>query len=316
MVSAGRDLPWQRGSGPPDGNRGQLILVGAVVIAVALVGVVVVLNTVLYTENVVHDGARSGASDSLDVSLVVRNDLGPLVDGTNYNETYANASELAAALDESVDRYATLLGVAEAARQPATITVDVRNATVGYAVVHDNDSATFRSGGGKSNWTVARDADARQYELTVDPANGTTASDGFRLSFTDGTDRWNLSTYRQDGDVSVRTTGTTVAPSTCPSVTTGNLTIELRNGTAGSCTFDFAPGLDRPYDVSYVNGGNATGVYSVVLNGTSATLPSVNTTTAESPYRTVVAYEVEATMSHVTPDSTYRTRINATLYEP
>ena len=318
MVNDGRDLQWQGGSGPSNGDRGQLILVGAVVIAVALVGVVVVLNTVLFTENVVQDGATAAASDSLDVTLVVRDDLAPLVDGTNYNETYANEGELETALDESVHRYAALLGIAEAKRAPATLTVDVRNATIGYAIVHDNRSTSFLGDDGRRNWTVARNADPRQYVLTVDPANGTSASDGFRLSVTDGSDRWNLTTYRQDGNVSVRTNGTTVAPSTCPDVTAGNLTIDLRSGTTtpGPCTFDYASGLVGPYDVSYVNGDNATGTYSVVLNGTAATLPAVNTTASVSPYRTFVAYEVEATFSYVTPDSTYRGRTNATLYEP
>lgn len=295
--------------------------------AVALVGVVAVLNAVLFTENVANRGARSSVGDTADTRLVVEGDLGSLVERVNRNETYWSESEVRTALNETVGRYATLVGVAEARRRPASVAVGVESATVGKGVEQDDTTRAFTNESDGGNWTVAQNADVRSFELTVNRSSlATDRAEAFSVTTDDGSDRWTLTVFRQGEDVVVRTNGSTTGATSCSVDDAETVHVDVRNGTVGAVgssgptgtcpSFSFAAGVEEEYDLRYANGTKATGTYSVVLNGTDATLPAVHTDSSSSPYRTFVVYHVEATVTYDTPELHYRSRVNATLYQP
>ncbi|SIR13056.1 hypothetical protein SAMN05421858_1535 [Haladaptatus litoreus] len=299
-------------------DRGQLLLVGAVVIAISLVAVVVVLNTVLYTENVTNSEPIATTGDARDIALVVDGDIEPVVHRTNYAERHDSAAESRTAVAESIAEYETLLGVTVARRTPASLHVEVSNQTVGNGVEHDSGAA-FVDAANESNWTLARNADVRRYLFSVNRSSlATTDSDAFRIQVEGRSENWNLSVLRQDDDVVLRTDGSTVAASSTCTVTSEQVRIDLRNGSASECSFPFADGVGDDYDIEYENGANASGTYSVLFNGTDAEIPpsSVNSESSESPYRTHAVYELDARLTYTTPELTYRTTFNATLYQP
>ncbi|WP_049970454.1 DUF7261 family protein [Haladaptatus cibarius] len=298
-------------------DRGQLLLVGAVVIAISLVAVVVVLNTVLYTENVTNSEPIATTGDARDIALVVGGDIEPVVHRTNYAERHDSVAESRTAVAESIAEYETLLGVTVTRRTPASLHVEVSNRTVGTGVEHD--SGTFVDAENESNWTLARSADARRYLLSVNRSSlATTDSDAFRIDIEDGTENWNLSVLRQDDDVVLRTDGSTVAASSTCTVTSERVRIDIKNGSAAGCSFPFTDGVGDDYDITYENGANASGTYSMLFNGTDAEIPpsSVNSGSSESPYLTHAVYELDARLTYTTPELTYRTTFNATLYQP
>ncbi len=298
-------------------DRGQLLLVGAVVIAISLVAVVVILNTVLYTENVTNSEPIAVTGDARDVALVVRGDIEPLVHRANYDERHDSVGASRTAVNESVAEYETLLGVTVAERTPASFHVELSNQTVGEGIEHDSGGA-FVDAGNRADWTVAQNADVRRYVLSVNRSSlASSQSDAFRIGVSEGSEDWNLSVFRQGTDVVFRTSGSTVSPSTC-AVSSERVRIDVRNGSASGCLFSFAQGVGDDYDLVYRNADNASGTYSILFNGTGATIPStsVNAGSSDAPYRTHVVYELDARLTYTSPELTYRTTINATLYEP
>lgn len=298
-------------------DRGQLILVGAVVIAIALVGVVVVLNSVLYTENVGNREPVSATQDVRDAQTLVREDIGSLVRRVNDDARYDSPSAVRTAVNESVAEYGTLIGLRLARRAPASLNLSVTDETVGTGIEQDS-GGDFSDAGDGNNWTVARNADVRRYVATVNRSSlSTDPATAFAVTTTDGAADWTLSVYRNGTNVVVRTNGSATPTASCP-VAAERVRIDLRNGSAGGCSFTFADGVGDGYDVEYRNGVNASGNYSIVLNGTDATIPSgsVHTDSSASPYRTYVVYDFAVRLTYATPELTYGTRIHTTLYEP
>lgn len=66
-----------------DANRGQLLLVAGLVMAVSLVALVVLLNATIYSENVATRGIESADGEALEVRATAVEGTGSLIDATN-----------------------------------------------------------------------------------------------------------------------------------------------------------------------------------------------------------------------------------------
>ncbi len=306
-----------------DDDRGQLILVGAVVIAIALVGLVVVLNSVLYTENVANREPISATQDAQDAQTFVQGDIGSLVSRVNYDARYESPAAVRSAVNDSVVEYSTLVGLRLARHTPASLNLTVTNETVGTGIEQDS-GRNFTNRTNAGNWTVARNADVRRYVMSVNRSSLSTDPDAaFAMTAVDGAANWTLTLSRNGSDVVLRTDGSAVSNSTC-AVSGKRVRIDVRNGTAAGCSFGFADGVTGigggGYDIRYRNGTNASGNYSIILNGTDATVPSSSVysdpSKSSSPYRTYVVYDFGIRLTYATPELTYRTLIRSVLYEP
>lgn len=89
-----------------DANRGQLLLVAGLVMAVSLVALVVLLNATIYSENVATRGIEATDGEALEVRATAVEGTGSLIDATNRK---ANADDD----DYTVTRGAVEDGVAE-----------------------------------------------------------------------------------------------------------------------------------------------------------------------------------------------------------
>jgi len=117
------DLDRLRGeNGFRDANRGQLLLVAGLVMAVSLVALVVLLNATIYSENVATRGIESADGEALEVRATAVEGTGSLIDATNrkaaadgdgYGATETAVEEGVAELDTHLARtYAGRGGVA------------------------------------------------------------------------------------------------------------------------------------------------------------------------------------------------------------
>ncbi|WP_144920327.1 DUF7261 family protein [Halorubrum salsamenti] len=164
--------------GPPDrdrlfgGNasvadRGQLLLVAGLVMAVSLVTLVVLLNATIYSENVATRGIESADGEALEVRATAVGGTGELIDATNRAgpENHADAAETVrdgvADLDAEASRsYAERGGVTRIElleiRNGSRITGDI----AGNGTVDPNAA------------TLAADVDrTRGFVLDVDPGS-------------------------------------------------------------------------------------------------------------------------------------------------
>ena len=304
----------------PTGDRAQLILVGAIVLAVAIVGLVVVLNTVLFTENVSNRVALESAGDAAELRETVRDDLPGLVRGANRNGTHATPAAARTAVNETVRRYGSLLAVSTGNRRPASVVVGVADRpSVSKAVVDSDSSRELTARSGASDWTVAADATVQHYRLTVDAAElAATDANAFRVNVSSGGSFWTLRLHRNGTAVDVDRAGTGVSGLDCTvSPTDGNVTLDLSNGMVadGACSVPFAEGVSAPYAISYRNATNATGTYLLVLDGTGATLGDVDAAGPwQSPRRDYVVDEATVALRYSTPELRYETTTNATIY--
>jgi hypothetical protein len=294
-----------------DGDRGQLILVTGLAVAVVLVSLVLLLNTVVYTENLATRGADVGGRDAVGFRNDAASGAARVVVAENANdyETAANASENVTA---GIRRYARLLesGYLERGTLAAVSNVSTTNGT---RLVHGNTSRTFVNASGERNWTLATgvgERELRRFRIAVERDGLAPPSGGFRVVADDGDDTWRASVYRDDDDDVV----VDASSGTC-SVDAANATVDLTAGTLGgrTCGFAFAEGLDDEYAVRYVRGDLANGTYSLVVNtsggATVAASSFADPSTGRSPYSARVVYSAAFDVRYETPRLTYSTEV-------
>jgi len=302
-------------------DRGQLLLIGAVVLAIAVVGLVVVLNTVLYTQNVTNREALDATVDAAAIEDTVVAEIPSLVGRANRNATYASAGAVRAATNETVARYGALIGTSVTNRQPASVRTRVaERESVGVVVGHDDADRPFTDRDGDAEWTVADPATVRRYRMSVD-AGSLASSDGdaFRVRLASGGDEWTMRIHADGSEVALDRIAPDGSVATCTvSPGGGTVDIDFVNGTAGeSCAFEFGEGVSGPYELGYANATNATGRYRLVLDGTDASLGAVDTSAPwESPYRSYAVDAVTVNVTYATPELRYRTTTNLTIRNP
>ena len=303
-----------------DQSRGQIILISAIVIAIGLIAITVILNTVLFTENVNNIGTIASANDGLNNQIAQRDSLTTFVRQVNGNDTYATPKASKQALNRSLHWYSDLLGVTLAKRQPVLVNLSVPSTpTVGALVVQANNRS-FTDADHESQWTLDSNTQVRQYTMSIAHVSANNSHDAFAVSFNgSGGTNQKLRFYRRtDGTLLVKRDGT-VSDACSLGSGTGNTTIDFWTGKiqhgGRDCGFIGANSLTTP-KIEYDNGKNATGTYRLLTNGTSIQSSPFNASADESPYLTYVVYRASIRSQYVTPDLSYDSEIHLDLYEP
>jgi len=252
----------------PD-NRGQLLLVGAVVIAVSLLGLALVLNSTIYTQNT-NPGATIEEMREVNQQLeVVRTDVTRIGERLTQRDGYVDIHELNATLAFYAEKKAEQI----VNRRPAYLTVEFNESASDSerAALRQAEHSPIVSKTNDRNWTLVTDTefnDSTPFEVTVEPQS-TSRSTTFVVEGDDG-DRWRLSITEDPSDaVEVDVTyanGTTDSTSVSGSSARVNVTGGTVNGTQ---RFAFAPGVDAPYDLRVENGHRAIGTYIIGVDESS-----------------------------------------------
>ena len=250
-------------------DRGQLMLVGAVVMAASLLALVVVLNSTIYTQNT-NPGSSLGEMNEVERQLeVVRTDVDRLTDRLGQRDGYVDIHELNATLTVYGDRKAEQI----VDRRPAYLDVTLNESASDLereVLRQSNRSRAVLSRSNQSDWTLVENAtfnESTPFELVIEPRSPTPTT--FIAEGEDGGD-WRLNVSQGPSKtVSVEVTydnGTTVSESVSGNATRVNVTGGAINGTQ---RFAFAPGLDAPYDLRVENGHRSDGAYHILVDEAS-----------------------------------------------
>jgi hypothetical protein len=312
-------------------DRAQLFLVGAVVVAVAILGLVVVLNSVLYTESVAPQSgvARTDAAERYIV--VLERDTQRLLDAQS-TDGYVRKSHFVANLSR-YDGYASNLTAAE---RPATVDVRLNDTlTEDSGVLSQPAEAKLVSRDGDRSWDLSRNAsETKTFEVrlakVVEEGN---SDDAFRVhaeSVNDSADTWDLAVNKDKNDVFVetRTDGGSwnevcTMPDLNTEMPTETLNLTLSGGDSlliepcGEVTA-FAHGVDEPYDLSFNHTGGgkkSKGTFRIATDGRSVDANFYDEGNG-TPAVTPVLFGATLDLHYRSTDVTYVTTVPVSVPQP
>ena len=248
-------------------RRGQLLLVAGLGLAVAFVALALVLNAVVFTENLATRN-HGRADDAVGFENAVERGVGGLLSEVNRhdNGNHTALRDSLAAGVETWDGNASRLAAGGGSVTETTLS----NVTNGTRIVQF-DSRNVTDANGNESWTMATDvADARRFHLEANP---TSDSVPFTLTATDGSASWSVETVGNGSggtDVALSRNGSVVWSD---SGLGANVTIDVTEGRVDGTpvsNWTFAENVSAPYRLDVANGGDATARYQLVVdNGTA-----------------------------------------------
>jgi hypothetical protein len=252
-------------------ERGQLVLVTAVAIAALLVLVAVLLNSVVYTENV---ATRDTTADDARAAQLYRVAAVEAVAGITERANRDGASP--AEFRGNVTKWGDLRA-RHAALSGASARVTVVSAPNGTRIFQANATRAFTNASGASSWQLAAGIETvENWRMVVNetslvtvssPTTPTPEADGaFHVTVTDGSAIWRAFVYHDGTDVVVQVEENGALGPPCP-VPTENGTATVQLASDATCSsLDFEGVVGAPFDISYGDGSNATGTYSLVVD--------------------------------------------------
>lgn len=268
----------------PDGReRGQVIIVSALVIAATFVGLALVLNSGIYAENL-SSRETTDTEGALSFTLATDEAVAEAYERTNRDGS-ATADEARSTFNGTMDAW-------ESAQQRRGATqgigVDVsRTAHVGWRL-NQSDGGQFTDDDGNGDWPLASGAtDVGAFDLTVNETSlydadndWTNVNTSFSVLVDDGTDEWELYVFKNSSGVVVHqgtpgehsSSSDLPAASTC-AVSSSSPVVDLQAESldgADCPALNFSDDLSGAVSVQYRNGSQAQGNYTLVVNGSDA----------------------------------------------
>lgn len=298
----------------PGAERGQIILIGALAMALIFVMLVIVVNGGIYASVMANDASRQDTDDAIQAYHQTEHALATSIAHANANHatdhdalTRNLTADLAGTERALADEYA-MTGSSYALSSPTTT-----NRTV---IVQDNASRNFTDATGTSAWTPIDGVDATERLTLVVDRDGLPkpdAADRFRLTIANGTATWELGvTHDRDTD-EIKLDITTPGGSNTCAVANGTATIDLVEGTLeGTHCRDLAFDdiVDGPYEVRYANAENVTGEYDATFTEGTIVSATAYADGTDSPRATVSI--ASATVSYAYETNGVRHESNVT----
>lgn len=263
-------------------DRAQLILVGSLAIALVIVGLTVLVNTVLFTESVGSGSLDDRIQEAQKFDSEAIDGVRSLAFRVTHSSRNMTESELQGNVAENVTLFSRAIGQSYATTRPVATAVHYSNASeIGNRTVQDHD-AQITNNGGDPNWSpFASGRTVGWFSLNVDVRD--TAEEPFFVNATNhSSGRWiNVSISRlTNGNLSV-VSNVSDAPNTVRECqpARGRVLLEMYTGGSltsetGTCSFPGTNTLNPPYELTFRNGKNLVGKYSIVTKETLSGLPT------------------------------------------
>ena len=316
--------PRVRGTDPePDEDRAQMILITGLTLAVILVAVVLLLNTVIYTENLATRGVDAGGAEAVDFRDGTVEDVAAIMErehrtesgsdgvGDDFNATMSVYSDVTGDLRL---RDGVIADVSAVTNETGHFIAQDELADGGYRAM-TNESGT-------SDWTLATTVTrTRNYQLTVNErsldeepftvvanrsgatwsmsVSGNASGDGIEVTVDNGTGTPESESFdgSEDGSYTIDVTGGTVAGNEWKELVWAE---NVQNGA-------------ESYEIRYENGDAAAGTYHFVVDEMDDPSADPNepygTTPADrtaQPYVVDAVYSADVEVHHRTPELEYR----------
>jgi hypothetical protein len=298
------------GVGKSRGERAQLILIAGFVIAVTLVGLALIMNSAIYTENLASRSETSGAVDALSYRDATAGNLGEILDA----ETDQHPDDVPTARSDvqaAVEEYSGL-----SARQQVVgervVAVSYLGDTEGTRV-YQNGTGDFTPAGGPENWTVAADVtDSREFRINVSSSAGLSDRRNFVLNATttDGSDHWYLN-VSEDTSPTIRINASGAVGS-CAVSGSYPFWINVTEGTVQGSTcgdLNFSSWMDgRTVDLRFENSSKIDGRFTVTVDERVFDDSRFGAPDAD-PTADHLLYTVRAELVYRTPQLNYETEI-------
>jgi hypothetical protein len=300
-------------------GRGQLILIGALVIALTIIGISVVVNTVLFVENTPTDRQTARIDRAATIDDDARRAIRSTVLRVNHGGRDRTPSQVSDAVRRNVSGLNGLLEQRYLASQSLAVEVSYLGTTEeGDRVVQAADG-TFTSGP-SSDWSPVTGTTNRLGWFVVNLNATETGSERFHANVTDAGGDTLAVTFNSTvgGAFNVTTSlgGATPATVTCEP-RGGRLALDLRRGrqvSGDGCRFDGMERLGTPTSVDFENGDAAVGKYAIVLDGPGATPGPCGPADPDEPCVSPVVWAGNVSVSVTSAEFSYRNRGNVSVY--
>jgi hypothetical protein len=274
---------------PGNRSRGQLILIGALMLATVILGLSVLLNSILFTGAAGDTGAAAALEETGHVDYDVERGARQLVVRINHDERNRSAAEIGDAVDTNVGNFSQALAEARARSSSVAVSVDYDNSssTFGRRIVQDH-LAGMTDGSGSPTWEPVPDTTPPTrvgwFSLNVDVAN--VSANPFTVTAENESGhevRIRLQQTASGSELRVRSDATYPGAPAPVDVTCdperGRVLLDLYSGRVftSDCTFTGIGSLDRPSSITFERGNRLRGKYAIVVNrsnpdvGTSGT---------------------------------------------
>lgn len=262
-------------------ERAQLVLITGLVLAATLVGVALVLNTVMFTENLATRQTTESLDETNQYRQATRESVQTALGQVNTGPTNASHHDLRENFTNALEAREAALR-RDAAVQGASVDVSLRTSNGGFRLQQTNAGRDFTAGGtnaGATDWALVEGANGTTpfvmnlsrmslFEATVDTTLSTLLSNAYHVTVSNDTATWEVYFYQGALTENVYI----IADEPGSPLTSGVLVNQL----AGTCSYD-ADFVRIDFQEGEVNGNscdqlsfysNVSGPYAVSYNNT------------------------------------------------
>jgi hypothetical protein len=267
-------------------DRAQLLLVGAVVLALIILGLTTVTNTVLFTENTGPGEATAETNTVEQFDYEGTISAKSIILRVNHAERNVTTSDVNATVNGEMSAYSAALARSYASGGSAFVSVNYtgieRNATRIVQAVDRNFTYNASHSGSvtddAADWTPLPDGERTGigwFALNVNLANTSGAPATITIQNATG-DRLEYTLNRSGGGsgsnltIQVEQPSSGLSEETSCGSTGGRVSVLLHRGVGalGDCEFPSVSTIEPPYSVSISDGDRIAGQYEIVANRT------------------------------------------------
>lgn len=306
---------------PETRRRAQMILLGALALAVIIVAVTVVVNSLAATRTAGPTQSSPQIDEAREFAFESRKGSRSLVLRLNHRHRNVTASQLGDAVTDNVTVYGGLLAESYASSHAEYVNLTYHNdsSAFGYRTIQDADASLSsdpipptgeesRLGWFSLNVNVSATS---QDPAIVRVRNDTT---GYRVRYRinrTGNGTLNVTSYVREGGTITGTATGICDPSR------NRVLLDFVSGTSFSadCRFNGTEAIEGPYTVEFVDGDNLVGKYELAYNDSVSSDPDCDSSVDRtSPCTAPVVWTANVSAQFDSSEMNFTNRYNVSVY--
>lgn len=300
--------------GRPADDRGQLILVGALAIALVLFGLVVLVNATVFAGTVGSYGTVETVKEGGTASLEIERGIAATASSVNTAERYESPGDVSTAIEDNVSALDLPLATHNADAAGTHVAIDDVTADDDANRTTQDVPANFSSASGDDSWepinaTAAGPDDVDAVGAFTVEINATGTGDSLEITINGSEDDTTITLTDEDGEVDL---DLDEGETSCTIDATGGwVVVDVADGSVAFSDCEFAPlaGIDDVERIEFDSAGDIQGTYDIVVDGTIDDDDRFTTDADEldAPYRSAAIWSVTVDYVFDTEDVTVET---------